>query len=78
MEGRIYKYRKRSVSLSICLSTLCVVLTVVAVRDVSWQVSFLQRSGEAGVGTGPDGHCAMLVDCVRDSFFFLWRGKLVN
>ena len=39
-------------SLSICLSTLCVVFTVVATRDASWQVSFLQRSGEAGVGTG--------------------------
>jgi len=46
------KYRTRSVSLSICLSTLCVVLTVVAARDASWQVSFLQRSGDAGVWTG--------------------------
>ena len=46
------KYRKRSVSLSICLSTLCVVLTVVAARDASWQVSFLQYSGDTGVGTG--------------------------
>ena len=46
------KYRNRSVSLSICRSTLCVVLNVIAVRDASWQVSFLQYSGDAGMGTG--------------------------
>ena len=46
------KYRKRTVSLSICLSTLCVVLIVVAARDPSWQVSFSQYSRDAAVGTG--------------------------
>ena len=67
--GEMNKYRKRSVSLSICLSTLCVVLTVIAVRDASWQVSFLQYSGNAGMGTGI-GWMLCNACCVRDTFSY--------
>ena len=69
------KYRKRSVSLSICLSTLCVVLTVIAARDASWQVSFLQYSGDTGVETGTRW-CADVVQCLWIAYvIFFLRGS---
>jgi len=70
------QYLKRSVSLPMRLSTLCAILTVVAARDASWQVSFLQYSRDAGMGTGT-GWTLCNAFWVRDTFF-LWRGELGN